>query len=249
MISVAPGLRPATASSQSVVRSLSVPSFASAQSASLDVRVSPVLSRNPSLSSSSKQTSCALQSSSIPLPMISVAPGLRPAAASSQSVVRSELVPSFGSVQSASLDVRVSPVLSRNPSLSSSSKQTSCPLQFSSIPLPAISVAFGLRAAAASSQSVVRSVVVPSFASAQSASVDVRVSPVLSRKPSLSSSSKHSSWALQSSSIPLPMISVAPGLRPATLSSQSVVRSVFVPSFGSRQSTSVELRVSPRVSR
>ena len=201
------------------------------------------------MSSSSKQISWPSQVSSIPLPVISVAPGLRPAAASSQSVVRSLLVPSFASRQSASVELRVSPDASRYPSLSSSSKQVSCPLQFSSIPLPVISVAFGLRPAAASSQSVVRSVVVPSFASAQSRSVDARVSPDVSRKPSLSSSSKQVSCPLQSSSIPLPMISVAPGLRPAALSSQSVVRSLLVPSLASLQSKSNEDRVSPDVSR
>jgi hypothetical protein len=183
----------ATASLQSVVRSDDVPSFVSAQSKSAETRVSPEASRTPSSSSSSKHSSWLSQFSSTPLPVMSVAPGLRAATASSQSVVRSVSVPSLASAQSASVEVRVSPVLSRKPSLSSSSKQISCALQSSSIPLPMISVAPGLRPAAASSQSVVRSELVPSFGSVQSASLDVRVSPEASRNPSLSSSSKHSS--------------------------------------------------------
>ena len=62
-----------------------------------------------------------LQSSSSPFPTTSVAPGYSVASVSSQSVVRSLFVPSFASEQSVSLDERVSPEVSRYPSLSSSS--------------------------------------------------------------------------------------------------------------------------------
>ena len=247
--SAASGRIAATVSLQSVVRSVASPSLASRQSASVEARVSAVASRKPSLSSSSKQVSAPSQFWSTPSPVSSVAPGRIAATVSLQSVVRSDVVPSLASRQSASVEARVSAVASRKPSSSSSSKQVSWPSQFWSTPSPVSSVAPGRIAATVSLQSVVRSLDVPSLASAQSRSLDTRVSPLVSRKPSLSSSSKHSSWPLQSPSMPSPATSVPPGRASAWVSSQSVVRSVFRPSFGSSQSRSLDRRVSPLVSR